>query len=220
VVVTPRAQNPTGVVISPARAIELRRTLRRFPRVVLVENDYAAPIAGAPAVTLVDGARERWGVVRSTSKFLGPDLRVAVMASDELTGARVQGRQALGIRWVSHVLQAMALGLWSDPANGRRIARAAEIYAQRRNGLLAALAARGIDAHGSSGLNVWVPVREEGHVVRGMADRGWAVAPGERFRLHAGAGIRVTISTLVPPDTERFADDLAAVLRVRRVGFA
>lgn len=220
IVVTPRAQNPTGAAVSASRAAELRKLLRRFPDAVLIENDYAAPIAGAAAVTLVDGSRERWAVVRSTSKFLGPDLRVALMAGDPLTSARVQGRQALGMRWVSHILQQLTLALWSDPSNGRRLARAAEIYTQRRRALVNALESRGIEAHGRSGLNVWVPVRDEAHIVRACADRGWAVAGGERFRLRTAPAIRVTISTLTPPDAERFAADLAEVLRPAGAGFA
>lgn len=219
VVVTPRAQNPSGAAISARRAVDLRGVLRGFPDVVLIENDYAAPIAGAPAVTLVDASR-RWAVVRSTSKFLGPDLRVALMAGDDFTSARVQGRQALGMRWVSHLLQDLTLALWADPSSGRRLARSAEIYTQRRSGLLTALAARGIDAHGRSGLSVWVPVRDEAHVVRAAADRGWAVAAGARFRFQAAPAIRVTVSTLTPPDAERFADDLAQVLRPAGAGFA
>ena len=38
-IVTPRAQNPTGAAISPARAVALRKVLRRFPDAVLIEND-------------------------------------------------------------------------------------------------------------------------------------------------------------------------------------
>ena len=213
VIVTPRAQNPTGAAITAARATELRRRLRKFPDVLLIEDDCAAPIAGAPAVTLRDNARTRWAIVRSTSKFLGPDLRVAIMTADDLTTARVQGRQALGTRWVSRILQRLALSLWSDPSSGRRLARAADVYAQRRQALLAALESRGIRAHGRSGLNVWIPVRDEVRAIRGLADRGWAVAAGERFRIASGPGIRVTIATLTPPDAERFAADLTEMLR-------
>ena len=219
IVITPRAQNPTGAVITERRARALQPILRRCPEVVIVENDYAGPISGAAAVTLTRGA-ERWSVVRSTSKFLGPDLRVAVMAGDELTISRVQGRQSLGARWVSGILQQLALAMWSDPSSGRRLARAAETYAQRRTALLDALASRGIEAHGRSGLHVWVPVLEESAVTHGLAERGWAVAPGERFRVASPPGIRVTIATLASPDTERFADALADVMRPSARGSA
>lgn len=219
-VITPRAQNPTGAALTDRRAGELRQVLRGVPDAVLIENDYAGPIAGAPPVTLCEASRRHWAVVRSTSKFLGPDLRVALVAGDELTVSRVEGRHALGARWVSHILQRLVLALWSDPGSGRRLARAADTYAQRRRALAAALLGRGIDARSRSGLNVWVPVREEAAVVRALAERGWAVAAGERFRLQAGPAIRVTISTLTPPDAERFAADLADVLRPPRGGFA
>ena len=219
IIVTPRAQNPCGAAISQQRARDLQRVLKRHPDVVVIENDYAGPISGAPPVSVAAAAR-RWAVLRSTSKFLGPDLRVAVMAGDELTIARVQGRQLLGARWVSGILQQLALAMWSDPASGRRIARAAEIYAQRRMALLAALTARGIGARGRSGLNVWVPLVEESSVTRALSERGWAVASGERFRIASPPGIRVTAATLAPPDADRFADALAEALRPSSTGSA
>ena len=220
IIVTPRAQNPTGAAISAERAGDLQRVLRRFPDVLLIENDYAGPVSGATMYTLRRPSQSRWAVVRSTSKFLGPDLRVAVMAGDDVTVARVRGRQALGARWVSHILQQLALALWSDPSSGRRLARAAEIYTQRRSATLAALRAYGIEARGRSGFNVWIPVRDEARALRALAERGWAVAAGERFRIQAAPGIRVTISTLPPADAARFAADLAEALRPGRTGFA
>jgi len=220
VIVTPRAQNPTGAAIGPRRAVDLARLLRRRPQVVLIEIDPAGPVSGAPAVTLADRAREHWVVVKSTSKFLGPDLRVAVMAGDALTMARVQRRQALGIRWVSHLLQRLTLALWSDPSNGRRLARAAEVYAQRRNALIDALAAHGISAHGRSGFNVWIPVREETATVQALAERGWAVAAGERFRIRSAPAIRVTTSVLAPDEARRFAADFAASVHSPAGAFA
>jgi DNA-binding transcriptional MocR family regulator len=219
IVITPRAQNPTGAAITERRARELQRVVRGFPETVLVENDYAGPISGAPSITLTAGA-SRWAVVRSTSKFLGPDLRVALMAGDELTISRVQGRQSLGARWVSGILQQLALAMWSDPSSARRLARAADLYGQRRTALLDALAARGIEAHGRSGLNVWVPVREESSVTHALAERGWAVAAGERFRVASAPGIRVTTAALASPETERFADALADVMRPSSRGSA
>ena len=211
VVVTPRAQNPTGAAISDARAADLRRVLRPYPDVVVIENDYAAPIAGVPIAPIRRGSTERWAIVRSTSKFLGPDLRLALVSGDPLTIARVRHRQALGARWVSRIVQRLVLACWSDPSGGRRLARAAEIYGVRRARLVSALADYGIAATARSGFNLWLPVREETAVVAALMQKGWAVAPGEPFRTRSQPAIRVTTSALDPADAQRFAADLAAV---------
>jgi DNA-binding transcriptional MocR family regulator len=212
VVVTPRAQNPFGSALSPARARMLRPLLDAHPEVLLVEDDHAGPIAGAPATTLVRGSRERWAHVRSVSKWLGPDLRLAVLAGDPRTVARVEGRQGLGAGWVSHVLQELVLALWSDPSCDARLAGTAALYAERRKVFLDALAEHGLAAHGRSGMNVWIPVEEEASTVAALAAAGWAVRAGERYRLKSPPGIRVTISTLEAADAERLARDVAAAL--------
>jgi len=215
VIVTPRAQNPTGATMSKRRAGDLARVLRRRSHVVLIEIDPVGPVSGTPMVTLTDPPPDHWVSIKSTSKFLGPDLRVAVVAGDETTIARIERRQALGVRWVSHLLQRLTLTLWSDPSSGRRFARAADVYAQRRQALIDALAERNITAHGRSGLNVWIPVHEETATVQALAERGWGVAAGERFRLRSVPAIRVTTSGLVPDEAQRFAADFAAALRSR-----
>lgn len=214
-IVTPRAQNPTGAAITAKRAADLSRLFRRRSQVALIEVDPVGPVSGVPAVTLTASSPERWVSVKSTSKFLGPDLRVAVVAGDALTIARVERRQALGVRWVSQLLQRLTLALWSDPSSGRRLARASDVYSQRRTALIETLAAHGIAARGRSGLNVWIPVREETTTVQALAARGWGVAAGERYRLRSAPAIRVTISTLVPEEARRLAADFAAILRSR-----
>jgi DNA-binding transcriptional MocR family regulator len=214
VVVSSRAQNPTGALLTEKRAADLRRVLRQRPRALLIEVDDAAEISGARLFTLANG-HEHWAVIRSTSKWLGPDLRVAVTRGDAITIGRLQRRQAVNVRWVSHLLQNLALALWSDPSSGRLFARAAEVYAERRVALIEALTSHEIQAHGRSGFNVWIPVREETATVQALAARGWAVAAGERFRLQSPPAIRVTTSALPPAEAARFAADLAASLRRR-----
>jgi DNA-binding transcriptional MocR family regulator len=218
-IVTPRAQNPTGAAITPHRGRELRHVLRDFPDVVVIEDDHAGPVAGAKYVTLTTG-RERWAVVRSVSKPLGPDLRLALLAGDRETIARIEGRQRLGIRWVSHVLQRLVVKLWSERDVQRLLKRAEKTYAERRYALIEALASRGIEARGASGLNVWIPLRDESAVVQSLLARGWAVNAGERYRLASGSAIRVTISALDPRDAERFAADLASVFASGRTSVA
>jgi DNA-binding transcriptional MocR family regulator len=214
-IVTPRAQNPTGAAMGTRRVSDLSRILRRRSHVVLIEVDPVGPVSGAPAATLTESPPERWVSVKSTSKFLAPDLRVAVAAGDALTIARVERRQALGVRWVSHLLQQLTVALWSDPSSGRRLARAADLYSQRRASLIEALAAHGITAHGRSGFNVWIPVRTETATVQALAERGWGVAAGERFRVRSAPAIRVTTSALARGDAQRFAADFASALRSR-----
>ena len=45
-----------------------------------------------------------------------------------------------------------------------------------------------------------------------MLQRGWAIAAGERWRLHSGPAVRITTSTLRPEETDAVADDLADIL--------
>ena len=149
--------------------------LAAHPQVLVIEDDYIADVAGTPYAAL-HGRSDRWAVVRSVSKVLGPDLRLATLAADPLTTSRVAGRQLLGAGWVSHLLQQTVVTLRSDATAGRLLARAERRYAARRAALVAALAERGITAHGRSGLGVWIPVEEETAIVQALAERGWAPA--------------------------------------------
>ncbi len=211
VVVTPRAQNPTGAAFDAARARALGRVLRAWPDVLVMEDDHAGPVSGATSQSICKG-RRHWAVARSYSKSLGPDLRVAVLVGDAETIARVEGRQLIGMRWVSHVLQQLVVALHRSKQLDRQLARAAHTYNERRLALIRALADHGIAASGRSGLNVWIPVPEEAACVSGLLEAGYAVSAGERFRLASPAAIRVTTACLAPAKARRFADALAQLL--------
>ena len=182
------------------------------PGVLVIEDDYAAAVAGAPYVPL-HTASARWAVIRSLSKVLGPDLRIAPMAGDPLTIRQVEGRQLLGTGWISHLLQQTAAQLWASPETGKLLVRARQAYAERRAALIAALARRGVTAYGGTGLGVWVPLAEESAVAQQLLERGWAVSPGERYRYRTAPGIRVTTTTLAPADAERLAAAISDILR-------
>ena len=218
-ILTPRAQNPSSAAIDAERAADLRRALADHPELLVIEDDHAAGIAGASAHSVASG-RQRWAVVRSFAKGLGPDLRVAALAGDEVTIARVEGRQFLGIGWVSHVLQRTVAAMLSDAETSKRLALAEATYGHRRGALVEALAGHGIPAWGRSGHNVWVPVTEEATVVAGMLAAGYAVAAGERFRLASPPGIRITIATLRPEEAPSVAEAMAQALRGERRTFS
>jgi DNA-binding transcriptional MocR family regulator len=209
VVVTVRAQNPTGADLSAQRAGELRDLLARHPDVLLIEDDHAAELARSP-LNCLGPVTTAWAFVRSASKPFGPDLRIAVVAGDETTIARVVGRMRIGTGWVSTVLQRILLQLWRDEEVTAAVAAAADDYARRRQALRDALAARGLPADGDTGINVWVPVPDETRAVGLLRDSGYAVAPGSLFRIAAPPGIRITVSPLDDDAIPALADAVAA----------
>ena len=212
----PRAHNPTGATLTAERATDLRTVVARFPDVLVVEDDHAGPISGAPYHRIVEG-HARWATIRSVAKWLGPDLRVAILVGDDDTVTRVLGRQRLGTGWVSHLLQDLTAATWEAARSEGTLREAAARYAERRGHLLAALRAAEVLAWGASGLNVWVPVHEEVPVVQGLANRGWAVQAGEAYRIGSPPAIRITTAAL---PTERVPDLVSDFLTVlgRRLG--
>ncbi|WP_090601653.1 aminotransferase class I/II-fold pyridoxal phosphate-dependent enzyme [Mycobacterium lentiflavum] len=210
-VVTTRAQNPTGAALSARRAGELRALLTGRD-VFVVEDDHCAGISGVPLHSLA-GSSGHWAFVRSASKAYGPDLRVAVLAGDQRTVERVHGRLRLGPGWVSHLLQDLAVRLWSDAAAERLIHQAERRYTDNRTRLCAALGDRRISAHGRSGLNVWIPVPDETVAITRLINSGWAAAPGSRFRIATPPGIRVTIADLADAEIDPLAECIAESMR-------
>ncbi|WP_027346005.1 aminotransferase class I/II-fold pyridoxal phosphate-dependent enzyme [Hamadaea tsunoensis] len=204
IVVTTRAQSPTGAAVSAARAADLRRLLRHQD-VLVIEDDHAAELAAVPLATLA-GTTDRWAFLRSASKPYGPDLRIAVLAGDATTVSRVEGRMRLGSGWVSTVLQHTLLRLWATVD----VSEAGREYDRRRDALVTALRDRGLPAMGRTGINIWVPVADETRTLTALRDAGYAVAPGSVYRLAAPPGVRVTIANLETAEVERFADAFAA----------
>lgn len=214
VIITDRAQNPTGAAVSASRAEALRTILADHHDVLVIEDDHGADITRHHPLHTLAGATEHWAYIRSMSKAYGPDLRCAVVAADGTTAARMAGRLRLGAGWVSQLIQSQVHRLWTDETVEAQIAEAARTYTARRDALTSALAARGIPALGTTGINVWIPVPEEAVVVSSLLAAGWAVAPGAWFRVDSPPGIRITISRLDLADVEPLADALKTVLTV------
>ncbi|GAA2622289.1 GntR family transcriptional regulator [Paractinoplanes durhamensis] len=208
-VITVRAQNPTGAAVSESRAAALREVLAQHHGVLLIEDDHAAELAGAPLHCL-GPVTESWAFIRSASKPFGPDLRIAVVAGDEVTIARVVGRMRLGAGWVSTVLQRLLLHLWLDDDVTATVSGAAAGYARRRRALCDALSARGLAAEGATGINIWVRVPDETRTIGLLRESGYAVAPGSLFRIASPPGIRITISPLEDADIVPLAEAVAA----------
>jgi DNA-binding transcriptional MocR family regulator len=211
VVVTSRAQNPTGAVVSAERAKELKDVLSGYTNVLVMEDDHAAELSDHRAHPL-SGMTRSWGYVRSVSKPYGPDLRLGVLAGDETSVARVAGRMRLGAGWVSTILQRLVLALWRDPQVAADVRRAGEIYAERRTAFREALG--DLESRGESGINVWIPVADETRAVAALREEGIAVAPGALYRIATPPAIRVTTATLPVGDARRVAEAIKRVTTV------
>jgi len=211
IVVTSRAQNPTGAALTPRRRDQVAVALEGWDGLV-IEDDHGGEASGVPLSPLA-GHGAHWVIVQSLSKSWGPDLRVAAMFGDATTVDHVAGRLRLGPGWVSRLLQHTAWSLLVDPDAGATVADAARELTRRRSLLREALERHGIAARGHSGLNVWIPVADETVVVAGLLGRGWGVAPGARYRLDSAPGIRVTAAAVTDAAmATSFAADLATVV--------
>lgn len=226
VVCTPRAQNPTGASLSADRAAQLREVLADHPYVLVIEDDHFSLLSTAPRHSLIGPGQRRWALVRSVSKFLGPDMCLAVTASDPETAERLAMRLSPGTTWVSHLLQRLVLALLTDAEVRGGIRAAAEHYATRNTEFVRLLAERGIAASVGDGLNLWVelpvPARAAGEQ---LMRRGWLARTGDEFVLadaRAAQHLRLTVHDLSDADAERLASDLAAAVAAvadsRRVG--
>ncbi|MFI5491157.1 aminotransferase class I/II-fold pyridoxal phosphate-dependent enzyme [Actinoplanes sp. NPDC051859] len=208
-IITTRAQNPTGAAVTAERAAALREVLAIRPEVLLIEDDHAAELSGVPLHCL-GGVTHSWAFVRSASKPFGPDLRIAVLAGDEATIARVAGRMRIGTGWVSTVLQRLLLRLWQDDDVATQVVTAGKSYDRRRDALRDALTARGVKAYGTTGINLWVRTPDETRLITALRDAGYAVAPGSLFRVDAPPGVRITVSSLDDDLIEPLATVVAA----------
>ena len=217
---TSRAQNPIGGAFDASRARDLRTIIDAAPDDVLfIDDDHVGVVSGVPTTPVNVRTAGRWAIVRSVSKLLGPDYRLAFLAADPTTGNRLQRSQSLGMRWQSHLIQRLVLTLLTDEDALTTINNAKEIYAQRRETFLDALAARGIDAVGRSGLNVWIPLENEAAAVQWLSSAGWAVRAGADFRTDSGPGIRVTIARTAADQAVGFAVELKRFLSASSESF-
>ncbi|MGO1510236.1 MAG: aminotransferase class I/II-fold pyridoxal phosphate-dependent enzyme [Actinomycetales bacterium] len=214
VVLTPRAQNPTGASLGETRAAELRDLLADHPYVLVIEDDHFSMLSRQPFRSVVGPEHRRWALVRSVSKFLGPDMSLAIVATDPGTADRLAMRLSPGTTWVSHILQRLTHALLTDEAAVATIERAAAHYAQRNASFAARLAQRGLEAPPSDGLSLWLPVPAPARdVSEHLMRRGWLARTGDEFAIDTAAPsrhVRLTVHHLDDALAERLAGDLAA----------
>ncbi len=218
IICTPRAQNPTGSTLTPRRAAALRELLAEHPYVLVIEDDHFSMLSQRPYETLIGPAHRRFALVRSVSKFLGPDMCLAIAATDPETAERLALRLSPGTTWVSHLLQRLVLAQLTDEAVQEQIAEAGRHYAERNAAFAALLGERGLPTEAGDGLNLWVELPIEAKTVaERLMRRGWLARTGDEFLLTERAApshhLRLTVHDLTEDETLRLADDLADAAR-------
>ncbi len=121
VLLTPRGHNPMGASWSRDRRIELADVLASFPDVMIAEDDHFAGMATTRPGSLITDARleNRVLYVRSFSKSLAPDLRIAVGVARPALHEALAHAKSFSDGWTSRLLQGLSGGdAW--PRRGSR----------------------------------------------------------------------------------------------------
>ncbi|WP_447510426.1 MocR-like B6 salvage transcription factor PtsJ [Citrobacter gillenii] len=215
VIITPRAHNPTGCSLSAIRAARLQDILSRYPQTLVIIDDHFALLSASPLYPVIAPQTKHWAVICSMSKTLGPDLRLAIVASDPDTSAKLRLRLNAGSQWVSHLLQDLACACLSDENYQRTLVQTQQFYAAQQQKLSQALQQQGIELAAGDGLNLWLPLQTHSQSLAfALAKAGWLVREGEVFGINAPShGLRITLSTLDDHDITRLAADIHQALK-------
>jgi DNA-binding transcriptional MocR family regulator len=203
----PRTHSVTGRAVSRPRLAEIATTLKASD-CYIVEDDGVGDVSPLPPASLGQLFPKRVIHIRSFSKSLGPDLRLAVLSSSLNVVKQIQSYRSFSSGWTSRLLQATTAWLLDDEASARTVDRARGIYATRRAALAEPLRERGIALSPGDGLCIWVPVESEQFALVTLAARGIAVLPGAKCSVRPINHIRVATSVL----TQRYdfvADSIA-----------
>ncbi len=218
VLLQPRAQNPTGVTMTPERAETLAGLLADTDALVLEDDSADATSTSAP-LSLGRFLPGQTVHVRSFSKSHGPDLRLAAMSGPPAVMAAVATRRQHGQGWSSRLLQRILLSLLTDAQSVAEVTAARDEYARRREVMVTALAERGVTVGGSEGINVWVPVHDEPAALVRLASQGVGVSPGAPFKVlpDERGHVRITVG-LVSEGHQELAELIAAAAHTQAWG--
>lgn len=213
VLITPRNHNPTGCSLTKQRAEAIKKVLADYPHVLIIIDDHFALLTTENYYSAIPESTQQWALVRSVSKALGPDLRLAIIACDSNTASRLRARLAAGLNWVSHILQKICYLYLTSETVLKGIEQAKSDYRKRYQNLCDALNTEGIPyTQGAGGLNVWIPLpitKKTEAVIQSLAKHGWLVRSGQSFQVEKNIeAIRITISKLDKQQAVQLAKDI------------
>lgn len=209
---TPRAHNPTGASWSKSRFKELADVLAEHPNTIIVEDDQFAEAANSRAGSLLQDPRleDRVIYIRSFSKVIAPDLRLAVaVARPQLRALLMEGKFYTD-GWSSSFSQKALAHAFADPELDNATALARRTYNSRRHLFVQALSAvSSADdftiAPASDGVNVWISLHNgisASDVAERAAATGMLLATGEPFFIRVGRDDALRVNTGMIADQE------------------
>jgi len=202
VLLTPRAENPTGASWTPTRRAALADVLAEYPRALIIEDDHFAGISDAHPGSLLQDRRleDRTVYARSFSKAMGPDLRLTVVAARQRLRAPLRDAKLVTDGWSPRIMQRALAESLDDPALAQALDRARVAYAERREAAAQAIAERlpaATVAPVVDGVNLWVQLPggyDVLDVMQNAAELGVLVSNGEAFYIRPGHGSAVRLS--------------------------
>jgi DNA-binding transcriptional MocR family regulator len=196
IILQPRAHNPTGSSWSQTR-VEALASVLESTTILIVEDDHSGAASGTELRSLGTYLPGRVTHIRSFSKSHGPDFRLAAIGGPSNPVVDLIRRRRLGPSWTSRLLQQLLLDMLASPKVEAEVEHAAHTYRQRWMAMHNALTERGIPIIAGSGLNMWLPVRDETVATVALAANGIGVAPGRPFRVAADRNPHLRITTSV-----------------------
>jgi DNA-binding transcriptional MocR family regulator len=196
VILTPRAHNPTGASWSRDRLSELSDVLKAHPDAIVVEDDQVAGIAATKPGSLlsIPELENRVLHVRSFSKSIAPDLRMAAAVARPFIREPLSEAKTFADGWSSRLLQRVLTKTLQTEEVNVSLKKARDAYRDRRQSACTALnqivaPLGGSCWSGSDGVNVWVrlpPGVDSKHIQERSAAAGVRIADGEPFFISPG----------------------------------
>lgn len=210
----PRSHSVCGYSMSQARFNHLLPIVKNIP--LIIEDDGIGLVSNRPLYSYGQHFPDKVVHIRSYSKALGPDMRLAVLSTSSEQADKIQAFRNFGASWSSRILQNAAAYMLRDPDCLACIDKARGVYQQRYEGLKEALAQRSIESCGDSSLSLWIPVPSEQFALVTLAVHGYAVFHGARFMSNPQKPhIRVATGGLQPEQIEPLADAIALCFKTQ-----
>lgn len=220
--INPIAQNPTGAVLPQRRAKQIVALARRYDVVILEDQTgwqltYDATAPPPLAAFDTDG---RVIVMESLSKSIFPALRIGYLCCKGALADALELAKARTDVFTSTLTQRALWRFMTSPAYARHLRSARNLYLQRRNSFIEALAQNipWSDVRPpAAGLNVWLPLPARISTQAAFdacARQGVLVMPSEPFypTRQGPPALRLSFGHLETDEAEEGVRRLAAAL--------